>query len=100
MKKFELCKLSFIEEDTEVTLLDNEYPINLRDFILSFPYVYYKYCIWSGYEKISPKTAIACCNNSPYGCDIHIEYDEKWADGECDGKCNLFISCPCNSDML
>lgn len=95
-----LCKLTFIKEDTEVTLLDSEYPINLRDFILSFPCVYYKYGVWSGYEKLLPKTAIAYCNNSPYGGDIHIEYDEKWADGECDGRCSIYISCPSYCDML
>lgn len=100
MEKLNLCKQAKIYEDTEITLLNSEYPTNLKDFILSFTYVYYKYGIWSGYEKISPKTAIACCNNSPYGGDIHIEYDEKWEIGEVDGKCSLYIDCPCYGDML
>jgi hypothetical protein len=45
------------------------------------------------------QTAIAGAKNSSYGSDIEIEFDEKWENGETDGKCNVYFSCPCDSDM-
>lgn len=72
---------------------------NIKDFIMEFPYVYFKSGIWNNYTKVSPIKGIEQCNNSAYGGDIVLEYDEKWEMGEVDGKAYIYISCPCESDM-
>lgn len=72
---------------------------NLKDFILEFPFVYYKHGIWNDYELINVHEAIKNVNNSGYGADITIEYDEQWENGRPDGECKVYLSCPCNSDM-
>ena len=38
-------------------------------------------------------------NDSGYGADITIEYDKQWENGYTDGKCTVYLSCPCDSDM-
>lgn len=94
----ELKYLGRISEDDEISF-DGTEKTNLKDFIMSFPYVYYKSGLWNEYEKRSPQSAIKSCNNSPYGGNIMIEYDEKWEAGEVDGKANIYIFCPCEGDM-
>lgn len=94
----ELKYLGRISDDDKISF-DGTETTNLKDFIMSFPYVYYKSGIWNGYEKRSPQSAIKSCNNSPYGGNITLEYDDKRADGEVDGKASIYISCPCGSDM-
>ena len=94
----ELKHLGRISDDDKISF-DGTETTNLKDFIMSFPSVYYKSGIWNDYEKRSPQSAIKSCNNSPYGGNITLEYDEKWEDGEVDGKASIYISCPCGSDM-
>ena len=94
----ELKYLGRISDDDKITF-DGAEQTSLKDFIMSFPYVYYKSGIWNDYEIRSPQSAIKSCNNSPYGGNIMLEYDEKWEDGEVDGKVSIYISCPCGSDM-
>ena len=94
----ELKYLGRISDDDKISF-DGTETTNLKDFIMSFPSVYYKSGIWNDYEKRSPQSAIKSCNNSPYGGNITLEYDDKWEDGEVDGKASIYISCPCGSDM-
>ena len=94
----ELKYLGCISEDDEISF-DGTENTNLKDFIMSFPYVYYKSGIWNDYEKRSPQSAIKSCNNSLYGGNITLGYDEKWEAGEVDGKADIYIACPCESDM-
>lgn len=93
-----LKHLDYISEGDEI-FFDGTEKTNLKDFIMSFPYVYYKSGIWNDYEKRSPQSAIKSCNNSLYGGNITLEYDEKWEAGEVDGKADIYIFCPCKSDM-
>lgn len=72
---------------------------NLKDFILEFPFVNYRRGVWNKYESIGATEAIKKVNDSGYGADVTIEYDERWEMGYVDGKCKVYLSCPCSSDM-
>ena len=95
-----IAELSRINGTEYFCLFDNdEYELKLKDFILSFPFVFYKSGVWNGYTKLPSKIAIERCNNSPYGGNIQLEYDEKWEMGELDGRASIYICCPSLSDM-
>lgn len=71
----------------------------LKDFLMAFPYANFKSGVWNEYEKMDMAKAIQRVNNSPYGADIEIAYDEDWENGDCNGTCEVYLSCPSNGDM-
>ena len=76
---------------------DMEY--NLKEFLMASPYAYYRSGVWNEYKKVPMETAIESCKKTSWGADIFIEYDENWELGKVDGKCDIYFSCPCQSDM-
>ena len=99
MKKQRIAHLSLLKENETFTNDLDGFEYNLLDFLNGFVYAYYKSGVWNDYKRVDMKTAIAGAKSSGYGADIEIEFDEKWGNGETDGKCNVYFSCPCDSDM-
>ena len=94
-----IAYLTFLEGKETFSFKADGIERNLKDFILDFPFVYYKRGIWNKYELINVNEAIKRVNDSGYGADITIEYDKQWENGYTDGKCTVYLSCPCDSDM-
>ena len=94
-----IADLTFLRGEETFSFNADGIKRNLKDFILEFPFVYYKRGVWNQYELMNVNEAIKRVNDSGYGADITIEYDEQWANGYVDGKCKVYLSCPCNSDM-
>ena len=61
----QLVKLGEVTNEKEFSF-DDGISRNLKDFILSFPYIYFKSGVWNKYTKVTPEKAIELCNNSLY----------------------------------
>lgn len=99
MNRETIATLTFLRGTEKFSFQADGITRTLKDFILEFPIVKYKSGVWNSYEQIEVTDAIKRVNNSGYGADITIEYDDRWADGYADGKCSVYLSCPCDSDM-
>jgi hypothetical protein len=99
MKRERIAGLTFLKGAETFAFAADGVERNLKDFILDFPLVYYKRGVWNKYGLMNVNDAIDNVNRSGYGADITIEYDEQWVNGYADGKCNVYLSCPCDSDM-
>ena len=99
MKTEKIKSLSYIKGTETFSFEADGFERNLKDFVIEFPYAYYKRGVWNSYEKIPTSVAVEKVNNSGYGADISIKYDERWENGYTDGVCELYLSCPCDSDM-
>lgn len=100
METMELAKFSRIEQDEEFVSKIDGMRYDLKQFLSNFPAVFYKSGIWNRYERTMTKQAIEKTQKSPYGATITINFDDKWLDGDTDGRCNVYIMCPTESDML
>ncbi len=99
INKEKISSLTFLKGKETFSFNADGIERNLKDFILEFPFVYYKRGVWNKYELMNVNEAIQRVNNSGYGANIIIEYDEQWEQGYADGKCEVYLSCPCDSDM-
>lgn len=99
MNKQRIANLSLLKENETFTNDLDGLEYNLFDFLNGFAYAYYRSGVWNDYKRVDMQTAIEFAKNSGYGADIEIEFDEKWENGEIDGNCNVYFSCPCDSDM-
>ena len=99
MNRERIANLSYLRGTEIFSFKADGIARNLKDFILEFPVVNYKSGVWNPYKLLYVNDAIERVNNSGYGADITIEYDDRWADGYTDGECKVYLSCPCESDM-
>ena len=96
----QIARFSFIgDKETFTPDFDTIEPYNLKDFLNDFQNAYYRSGVWNEYKLISMKEAISRCKKAPWGADIYIEWNDDWEMGNADGECDIYFSCPCNSDM-
>lgn len=99
LKSRKIASLSYVKGHEEYYNEDDGMFYLLKDFLMDMPYAYYKRGVWNNYEKMDMQKAIDRVNSSPYGADITIEFDEDWENGDCNGTCNVYFSCPTCGDM-
>ena len=100
MKRQQIAHFSYVEEsETFIPDFDKSECYDLNAFLEDFQNAYYRSGVWNEYKLIPMQEAIERCKKTPYGADIYIEYDEAYELGEGEGRCDVYFSCPCNSDM-
>ena len=99
MKTEQIKSLTYINGTETFSFEVDGIERNLKDFVLEFPYANYQRGVWNLYERIPTSLAIQKVNKSGYGADVLIKYDDRWENGYVDGVCEIYLSCPCDSDM-
>lgn len=99
MKRQQIAHFSYVNNNETFTADYDDMEYNLKEWLLAHPYAYFRSGVWNDYKRADMEKAISDCKSKPWGADIYIEYNEDWEMGKMDGKCNVYFSCPCNSDM-